>query len=142
MDPIICFLKDEKAEIITQPRWMGLHKMEILRNKLKSMVDRELIRPTKNPIYGSPAFLVHKPGRPGEWIMVVDMKLFNSHTRKTPLIMPNLEQQVSFTKGATVFGSFDILSGFDYLPVAEDSRKYFTIVTYFGCYEMCGSPQG
>eukprot|EP00924_Labyrinthula_sp_SR-Ha-C_P001742 snap_masked-scaffold_64-processed-gene-0.37-mRNA-1 protein AED:0.39 eAED:0.40 QI:0/0/0/1/1/1/2/0/1625 len=142
MDPIICFLKDEKAEIISQPRWMGLHKMEVLRNKLKSMVDRELIRPTKNPMYGSPAFLVPKPGRPGEWRMVVDMKLLNSHTRKTPLIMPNLEQQVSFTKGATVFGSFDILSGFDYLPVAENSRKYFTIVTYFGCYEMCGSPQG
>eukprot|EP00924_Labyrinthula_sp_SR-Ha-C_P012396 augustus_masked-scaffold_10-processed-gene-5.53-mRNA-1 protein AED:1.00 eAED:1.00 QI:0/0/0/0/1/1/4/0/391 len=97
MGPIICFLNDEKAEIISQPR---------------------------------------------EWRMVVDMKLLNSHTRKTPLIMPNLEQQVSFTKGDTVFGSFDILSGFDYLPMAEDSRKYFTIVAYFGCYEMCGSPQG
>eukprot|EP00924_Labyrinthula_sp_SR-Ha-C_P007846 augustus_masked-scaffold_28-processed-gene-4.111-mRNA-1 protein AED:1.00 eAED:1.00 QI:0/0/0/0/1/1/2/0/831 len=140
-DPIICFLMDGKAEIISQPRWMGLHKMEILRNRLKLIVDRELIRPTKNPIYGSPGFLVPKPGRPGEQRIVVDMKLLYSHTRKTPLIMPNLEKHVSFTNGATVLESFDILSGFDYLPVAEDSRKYFTIVTCFGCNEMSGFPQ-
>ena len=56
--------------------------------------------------------------------------------------MPLLEQQVSCPRGAVCFGSYDILSGFDYLPVAEESRRFFVIVTSYGCYEMCGSPQG
>src|SRR5690606_26591057 len=89
--------------------------------------------------YGSQAFMVPKGD---DFRMVIDMRALNRITRKTPLIMPNLEQQVSFPKGARYLASLDILSGFDYLPVEESSRQYFTLITYFGAFEMCGSPQG
>ena len=105
------------------------------------MLARGLIRPTFNPLYGSQAFLVPKKG-PEKYRMVVDMRKLNQQTKRSSLMMPNLEQQVSYPKGAKFYGSFDILSGFDYLPVAENSRKYFVLVTCFGAYEFCGSPQG
>ena len=50
--------------------------------------------------------------------------------------MPNLKQQVSYPKGANFYESLDILSGFDYALVVEESRKCFDV------YKFCGSPQG
>ena len=41
-----------------------------------------------------------------------------------------------------IFFSLDVLFGFDYLSVHEDSRKYFTLVTQEGSYTMLGSPMG
>ena len=140
LQPITCELTSD-AEIITQPRWLGKKQMEFLRERLNAMLAKGLIRPTYNPHYGSQAFLVHKDG-PDKYRMVIDMRKLNQHTRRTSLMMPNLEQQISYPKGASFYGSFDILSGFDYLPVAEESRKYFVLVTCFGAFEFCGSPQG
>ncbi len=141
LTPIECHLKDPSAEIIANPRYLGRDQMEFLKKRLDSMVERGLLRPTDNPHYGSQAFLVPKKG-PEKYRLVVDMRKLNENTKRSSLLMPNLEQQLSFTKGARFFGSFDILSGFDYLPVAEGSRKYFVLVTWFGAYEFCGSPQG
>ena len=141
LTPIKCTLKDESVEILAQPRWLGKEQMEFLRKRLLSMLKRGLIRPTSNPLYGSQAFLVLKKGLE-KYRLVVDMRRLNENTRKTSLMMPNLEQQLNFPVDCNFFGSFDILSGFDYLPVEEDSRKYFVIVTCFGSFEFCGSPQG
>ncbi|NIW12711.1 MAG: DDE-type integrase/transposase/recombinase [Candidatus Thorarchaeota archaeon] len=141
LTPIECHLKDPSKEIIATPRYLGKEQMTFLRKRIDSMVERGLIRKTDNPLYGSQAFLVPKKG-PEKYRLVVDMRKLNENTRRSSLLMPNLEQQLSFTKGAKLFGSFDILSGFDYLPVAEASRKYFVLVTWFGAYEFCGSPQG
>lgn len=115
--------------------------MEFLREKLQQMLDKGLIRVTYNPLYGSQAFLVPKKGNV-KFRMVVDMRKLNSVTKRISLIMPNLEKQITYPRGATVYGSFDILSGFDYLPVAENSRKFFVLVTPYGAFEMIGSPMG
>ena len=139
--PIECHLKDPNAEIFCTPRWLGQNQMEFLKRRLLSMLTRNLLRKTFNPLYGCQAFVVPKPGKE-KYRMVLDMRLLNKHTRRTSLLMPNLEQQVSFPKGSSIFGTFDILSGFYYLPVQEESRKYFTLVTHFGAFELCGSPQG
>ena len=54
--------------------------------------------------------------------------------------MPVLESQIARVGKAEHFGSFDVLSGFDYLPVHPDSRKSFTLVTQEGSFTMIGSP--
>ena len=141
LSPIECHLKTDE-EIIAPPRWLGREQMEFLRAKLDSMVQRGLLRPTMNPHYGSQGFLVPKPKSKEPYRMVVDMRKLNKQTKRTSLMMPNLEQQISYPQKATYYGSFDILSGFDYLPVSEESRKYFVLVTCFGAFEFCGSPQG
>ena len=76
-----------------------------------------LIRPTYNPLYRSQAFLVPKTG-PDKYRIIVDMKKLNQQTLRTSLMMPNLEQQVSYSCEAKFFGSFHVLSGFNYFREA------------------------
>ena len=76
------------------------------------MLDRGLIIPIHNPKYGSAGFLVPKPNKPDVFRLVVDMRLLNENTKKSPLTMPNLEDLLRYTRGAHHFGCFDILSGF------------------------------
>ena len=35
-----------------------------------------------------------------------------------------------------------MLSGFDFLPTSEGSRKYFNIITLMGAFQMNGAPMG
>ena len=56
--------------------------------------------------------------------------------------MPSLEEQLSRLGNACYFGSFDVFSGFDYLPTSERSQKYFNIVTLEACVTMLGAPMG
>ena len=74
--------------------------------------------------------------------MVIDMWELNKWTKKTALQMPNLEEQLSRLGNARYFGSFDVFSGFDYLPTSERSQKYFNIVTLEACVTMLGPPMG
>eukprot|EP00924_Labyrinthula_sp_SR-Ha-C_P001158 maker-scaffold_7-snap-gene-15.39-mRNA-1 protein AED:0.23 eAED:0.25 QI:0/0/0/1/0/0/2/0/269 len=79
---------------------------------------------------------------PEKYRMVANMKPLNKVTIKTPLTMPNLEQQVFVPMSSSYYGAFDVLSSFDYMSVHEDSMQYFTIITPIGAYEMVGSPMG
>eukprot|EP00924_Labyrinthula_sp_SR-Ha-C_P013175 snap_masked-scaffold_12-processed-gene-11.61-mRNA-1 protein AED:1.00 eAED:1.00 QI:0/0/0/0/1/1/2/0/130 len=97
--------------------------------------------PSRNPKHGCQIFLVPKKG-PEKYRMVTNMKPLNKVTIKAPLTMSNLEQQVFVPMGSHFYGAFDILSGFYYMPVHDDSMHYFTIITPIGAYEMVGSPMG
>ena len=123
LEPIACVLKQD-SEIITQPRWLGCEQAELLLTGLQSILKRMLTRPIYNFLYGSQAFLVPKTSS-DKYRMIVDMSKLNQQNRWTNLMMPNSEQQVSYPRGAKFCSSFDILSGFDYLPVAEDIGRYF-----------------
>ena len=65
-----------------------------------------------NPIYASPAFVVPKKG-PKKYRMVIEMCELNKWSKKTALLMPNLEEQLSRLGDSKHFGSFDLYSGFD-----------------------------
>ena len=58
--------------------------------------------------------------------------------------MPNLERQINQRLvGSRVFGTFDVKSGYDYLPVDEASKKYFNLLMPWGsAYQLQGAPQG
>ena len=94
-----------------------------------------------NPIYGSPVFLVPKKG-PNKFRMVVDLRLLNKYSRKTPLDIPHLENALNHVQNAKWFATLDALSGYDFLRVAKGFEKFFTITTPFGRYEMQGAPMG
>ena len=70
------------------------------------------------------------------------MRKLNKWTKKTALQMPVLEAQLSRIGKGKIFGTFDILSGFDFLRTHEESQKYFTLVTNEGSYTMIGAPMG
>ena len=108
---------------------------------MEKLEEMGIVKIAKNPTYGAPAFVVPKKG-PKKWRMIIDLRALNEWAVKTSLQMPILEAQIGRVGNAKHFASFDILSGFDYLPVHEDSQKYFTLVTQEGSYTMIGSPMG
>ena len=85
-----------------------------VRNKLQGLEELGMVYQAKNPTYGSPAFAVDKKG-PKMFRMVLDLRRLNKWTVKSSLAMPNLEEQEARCTKGKVFGSFDILSGYDYL---------------------------
>ena len=86
---------------------------------------RIVLRAT-NPVYGSRAFVIKK--RPQEMVHghrhALIKYLYNQEcfTNAT-------EQQLGYLGDARYFRSFDMLSGFDYLPKYPDSYEFFTILT-------------
>eukprot|EP00924_Labyrinthula_sp_SR-Ha-C_P014048 augustus_masked-scaffold_56-processed-gene-0.3-mRNA-1 protein AED:1.00 eAED:1.00 QI:0/-1/0/0/-1/1/1/0/411 len=96
-----------------------------------------------NPFFSSPVMMLPKPRKPTEYRMVVDLRKVNKNCLPTGLGLPDLEAQLGWLKGNECwFGSFDGLSGFDYLKMEETSYKYFGMVTPLGTYCMRMAPQG
>ena len=141
LTPVTCELTEGAPQILVRPRHS--HNREIAQYALtryEKLVEVGMARRVIDPIYGSPLFVVHKKG-PDKYRTVVDMKLLNKWTKRSALLMPNLEAQIGYTKGANWFGGFDVLIGFAHLPVHEDFLKYFTVVTDFGAFVLLGAPQ-
>jgi len=142
LHPITVQLYDNApGEIMANPICQGTRQRLFLRQKLKGLEELGMVYQAKNPTYGSPAFAVDKSG-PKIFRMVLDLRRLNKWTVKSPLAMPNLEEQVSRCTEGKYFGSFDVLSGFDYLRTAKESQKYFTIITMEKSYTMVGAPMG
>jgi len=138
--PIKAYLKPNSPPISQKARTMSFEKLEFLKGKIEDLVRIGMLRPSPNPQYGSPVFVVPKKGN--RWRMVVDLRLLNKHTQKTPLDLPHLENQLQHLGDSGFYSSFDVVSGFDFLPVERASQHIFTVTTPFGAYEMCGAPMG
>eukprot|EP00924_Labyrinthula_sp_SR-Ha-C_P013362 snap_masked-scaffold_45-processed-gene-1.101-mRNA-1 protein AED:1.00 eAED:1.00 QI:0/-1/0/0/-1/1/1/0/88 len=73
--------------------------------------------------------------------MVVDFRLLSAITQKVVNNLPNIDLQVAKIKGNTVFGSFDLLIGFDCLPTQRNSQHLFTFGLPWGvAYSFRGAP--
>ena len=141
LTPISCELKPNHGEIIAQLRPMKREHMDFLDEKFKDLEIPGIAKPSKNPTFSSVCFAVPKKEK-GKYRMVADLRILNNATVKTGLLMPNLEEQLTYISGSKLYGSLDILSGFDFLPVEEDSQKYFTMVTPTSAWTMRGAPMG
>ena len=74
--------------------------------------------------------------------MVIDMRQLNLVTKKTGLDLPKLADLLTYVEGSSRYGTFDVMSGFDYLATSPCSQQYFNIKTPFGTYTLLGAPQG
>ena len=115
--------------------------MDFLDKKFKDLEVTGIAKPSKNPTYSSVCLAVPKEEK-AEYPMVVDLRVLNNATAKTGLLRPNLEEHLTYISEAKLYGSLDILSGFDFLPVEEESQKYCTMVTPTSAWTMCGAPIG
>ena len=140
LEPIKAFLTPDHPPINQKARLMSHEKLTFLKSKIRDLLDIGMLKPAHNPIFGSPVFVVPKKGN--KFRMVVDLRLLNKHSIKTSLDLPHLENQLMHLQDAKFFASFDVVSGFDFLPVDKSSQHIFTITTPFGAYEMKGAPMG
>eukprot|EP00924_Labyrinthula_sp_SR-Ha-C_P014737 augustus_masked-scaffold_105-processed-gene-0.3-mRNA-1 protein AED:1.00 eAED:1.00 QI:0/0/0/0/1/1/2/0/415 len=123
-------LREGVAEYVSKPYPMSKVSMEALKKKLRELEDMGMIRREPNPFFSSPVIMVPKPGKRDEYRMVVDLRRCNRSVKPTGAGLPDLETQLAWFKGTEkYFGSFDGLSGFDYLRVEDGAQKYLGMVT-------------
>lgn len=57
--------------------------------------------------------------------------------------LPSIDVHMSWLpKRCSHFALMDLLSGFDLLKVAEDSKQFFNISTIFGTHDLLAAPMG
>eukprot|EP00924_Labyrinthula_sp_SR-Ha-C_P004437 snap_masked-scaffold_1-processed-gene-0.9-mRNA-1 protein AED:1.00 eAED:1.00 QI:0/0/0/0/1/1/2/0/1072 len=143
LTPMKIELREGVAEYVSKPYPMSKVSMGALKKKLRELEDMGMIRREPNPFFSSPVIMVPKPGKRDEYRMVVDLRRCNRSVKPTGAGFPDLETQLAWFKGTEkYFGSFDGLSGFDYLRVEDGAQKYLGMVTPWGCYTMLMAPQG
>eukprot|EP00924_Labyrinthula_sp_SR-Ha-C_P001902 augustus_masked-scaffold_30-processed-gene-2.69-mRNA-1 protein AED:0.48 eAED:0.48 QI:0/-1/0/1/-1/1/1/0/1817 len=136
---------------------------EFIQRKFISLQKAGIAEPSKNPLWGFPIFVVPKkiktpsnwedwsPEQRDKWNeenllnryrMVANMVRLNDITIRTSLDLPNLERQMTYLRGTKYYLTLDILSGFDFLATKPEHRKYFTLITRRGAWQLNGAPMG
>ena len=117
-------------------------KLQALRSKIDDLLRIGMITALDDAEYAAPVFMVPKKKR-GEYRMVVDLRQLNANTVPSPLILPEIQVQLScLPSNIQFFCSLDMLSGFDLLATDERDRSLFVFSTVFGLYQMNGAPMG
>ncbi len=84
--------------------------------------------------YASPALVVSKPGRPGEFRLCVDVKRPNSLVTATHWPMPHIDVVLRKLNKSTVFAKLDAFKGYWLFPVTEECGELYSIKTPFGVF--------
>ena len=143
LEPMKVEIKAGAEPCSAQARSMGHAQLKFLREKLDLMEERGVIERVTDSTWSSPVFVVPKQGKPGEFRMVVDLRSLNDKVVKTSLPLPNLENMLTqLDPKSKIFGTFDVLSGFDNMRCDPQAAKYFVLTTPFGNYQMNCIPQG
>jgi hypothetical protein len=115
---------------------------EALKQMLRKLEDQGLIYKNASSHWASPAFLVEKPGKKGEYRLVIDLRYVNMNTLPISWEMPNLEHCMHVVRDAKYFGVFDFPNGFWQIEVEKKSQEVFSFVTPLGTYTPTRLPQG
>ena len=135
-------LKDFQAEIhidksvkpVAQklrPTPFGLR--EKIENKLKELIDCDIIEPVEGPTpWVSPVIVVPKPS--GDIRLCVDMRRANEAVVRERHPIPTVDEVLYDLNGSNIFSKLDLKWGFHQVELAEKSREITTFVTYKGLY--------
>ena len=101
-------------------------KIPIIQEELKSILEKGVIQPSTSP-YSAPIVLQKK--KDGSWRFFVDFRDLNDVTVKGAFPIPKIDQSFDALRGAKVFSSLDLVSGYWQVPVAPEDRQKTTFVT-------------
>ncbi|KAL1258525.1 hypothetical protein QQF64_009102 [Cirrhinus molitorella] len=94
---------------------------ESVQDIIDSMLEKGIIRPC-NSTYSAPIWPVLKPN--GKWRPTIDYRKLNQQVPLSRWPMTQLEQEIPRIRGATIFSTLDVASGFWTIPVhPEDQHK-------------------
>ena len=113
-------------------------KAEVER-QVKDLLARGLIRPSQSP-YGSPVLFVQK--KDGSLRMCVDYRALNHITAKDKYPLPRIDDLLDKLKGAKVFSSVDLQSGYHQIRIADEDVQKTAFKTHEGLYEFLVLPFG
>ncbi|XDV11234.1 hypothetical protein PO909_000227 [Leuciscus waleckii] len=92
---------------------------EPVREIIESMLEKNVIRAC-NSTYSAPLWPVLKPN--GKWRPTIDYRKLNQQVPLSRWPMTQLEQEIPQIRGATIFSTLDVASGFWTIPVHPDDQ--------------------
>ena len=125
---------------IPPPHRTSPAKMPIIRDEVKSKLEKGVIQPSKSP-YSAPIVLQTK--KDWSWRFCVDYRKLNDVTLKDAFLIPKIHQTFDALNGQKYLSSLDLASGYWQVPVAEKDRHKTAFVTPDGgFYEYVMMPFG
>ena len=108
------------------PYQLAHHSQEVLREEIRTLLDQEIIRPSKNP-WAAPIVLVKK--KDGTQRMCVDYRKRNKVTINDPYLLPNIEDLIANIGSSKFITTLDLTKGYYQVPVNPQHREKTTFVT-------------
>ena len=134
-------LKDNAVPKRVPPMRLSHQSAEQLEKIVQQLVREGKLERSTSPFL-SPAFLVPKPGRPGEWRMVVDYRRINEQTVALQYPLRRVQEILLELHGDRLFTSIDLRDGFWQLWLDEESRDVLAVTTQKGSYRWVSLPMG
>jgi len=132
-------LIDNRKIVQRRPYRLSPNERELVRDKIKELLECNVIRPSCSP-FASPMMLVNK--KDGSHRLCVDYRELNSNTVSDRYPLPLIADQIARLHGAKYFTCLDMASGYYQIPLHEESIECTAFVTPDGQYEFLSMPFG
>jgi hypothetical protein len=126
--------------ISQRPYQESLPRREQIRKHVRTMLDGNIIRPSKSP-WSAPVVLVNKPGEP-KGRFCVDYRKLNAVSIPDRFPLPRIDDILSSLQGNSVFSTLDLSSGYWQIPVEEKDREKTAFICSEGLFEYNRMPFG
>lgn len=136
-------LKSDATPVYVKPyRFPHFQKKE-LEKQVRKMLDENIIEETRSN-WSSPILLVPKKAEDNskKWRLVIDFRKLNERILDDKFPLPNITDILDSLSGAMYFSHLDLSSGYYQLELEKESRKYTSITTPSGQYQMTRLPMG
>jgi hypothetical protein len=122
----------------TQPIFRPMYRLsqaEIaeVKRQLDELLQKGLIEPSTSP-YGAPVLFVQK--KDGSLRMCIDFRAINKHTIKNRYPLPRIDDLLDKLRGATVFSSLDLQSGYHQIRISKEDVPKTAFRTPFGHFQF------
>jgi hypothetical protein len=105
-----------------------------LKDHISKLEENGFIYRNPHARYASPALVVPKPGRPGEFRLCVDVKKPNSLVASTHWPMPHMDVLLRKLGKSTAYAKLDAFKGYWLFPVTPRCGELYSIKTPFGVF--------
>ena len=114
-------------------------KRKVVEENVEQMLNDGIIRPSHSP-WASPITLV--PKKDGTVRFCVDYRRLNAVTKKDAYPLPRTQEVFDQLRGAEIFSTLDLKSGYWQMPMGEASKEKTAFTCHLGLYEFNRLPFG
>jgi hypothetical protein len=131
--------KINSEQIKQAPYSCPRHLRPVMEEKIKELLNHELIEPSESP-WSSPVVLVRK--KDGTIRFCVDFRKLNANTLKDAYPLPKPEEQIEILAKAKYFSLLDLASGFWQILMDKNDKEKTAFVINNGLYQFKVMPMG
>ena len=111
------------------PYCLAHHSQEVLREEIKTLLDQDIIKPSKSP-WAAPIVLVKK--RDGTQRMCMDYRRLNKVTVNDSYPLPNIDDLISNLGASKYITTLDLTKGYYQVPVHIKDWEKTAVITPYG----------